>query len=566
MNPQPAINRPMAAASEARALVFLADLSETLAVSLDLRQTLSEAVNRIADFMDAEAASLFLLDEDGKMLECRVCVGPIDITGLRIPLGQGVVGRAVADNQNQIVADALSDSRVDRSNDSDTGFVTRSLLCAPLATAKGPIGALEVINKRSGGAFSADDAEILRLIAAPTSLAINNARMANELVQQARMKREFDLARRMQKSLLPKRRRDGFPLLGVNLPAHEISGDFYDYFDLPDGRIGFLIGDVSGKGLDAALLMVRVASLLRWVGKEGTSPSDWLQRVNEELCQSSLDGRFVCALVGQCDINAQHVDIAAAGFPPAMLYRRGEFTEYLSGGAPLGILADETFEGHSIDLTDASLYCFSDGVTDVRDAQRRTIGSEGVRELILRHAGASAEPRLRGIFSELKHLRLVDDTTLLLIERMQAHGPEVLLKRRFPARPEQMREIRSLLRTALDDAGVEAAVRDKLVLAVDEACCNVIRHAYGSECSGDIDLRVTRDDGQLEFRLLDSAPAVDPQCVRAKPLGECRSGGLGVALIDTVMDDWALQQRPGGRGNRLIMHKKINEPGGEEQE
>jgi phosphoserine phosphatase RsbU/P len=554
--------------SEGRALAFLADLSETLAVSLDLRQTLSEAVNRIADFMQAEAASLFLLDEDGKMLECRVCVGPIDIAGLRIPLGQGVVGRAVAENRSQVVADAISDSRVDRSTDSDTGFVTRSLLCAPLATAKGPIGALEVVNKRSGGAFSAGDAEILRLVAAPTSLAINNARMANELVQQARMRREFDLARRMQKSLLPKRRRDGFPLLGVNLPAHEISGDFYDYFDLPDGRIGFFIGDVSGKGLDAALLMVRVASLLRWVGKEGTSPSEWLERVNEELCQTSLDGRFVCALVGQCDRNAEHVEFAAAGFPPAMLYRNGEFTEFLSGGAPLGILAGMTFDAQAIDLAGGSLYCFSDGVTDVRDAQRRTIGSEGVRELISRHAGASAEPRLRGMFSELKHLRLVDDTTLLLIERAQAHGPEVLLKRRFPARPEQMREIRSLLRSALDDAGVETAIRDKLVLAVDEACCNVIRHAYGPGSSGDIDLRVTSEAGKLEFRLLDSAPVVDPQCVRAKPLGECRSGGLGVALIDTVMDDWTLQERPDGRGNRLIMRKKINSDSsnGEHQE
>lgn len=558
MSSVPAMQHDSARADQARALAFLADLSETLAVSLDLRQTLSEAVNRIADFMGAEAASLFLLDESGSTLECRVCVGPIDIAGLRIPTGQGVVGRAVAENASQVVADALNDSRVDHSTDSDTGFVTRSLLCAPLATAKGPIGALEVVNKRSGGAFTADDAEILRLIAAPTSLAINNARMANELVQQARMKREFDLARRMQKSLLPKRRRNGFPLLGVNLPAHEISGDFYDYFDLPDGRIGFFIGDVSGKGLDAALLMVRVASLLRWIGKEGTPPESWLERVNEELCQTSLDGRFVCALVGHCDRLARHVHIAAAGFPPALLYRRGEFTEFLSGGAPLGILPGMTFDGHEIDLDEASLYCFSDGVTDVRDAQRRTIGSEGVRALIERHAGASAEPRLRGMFSELKHLRLVDDTTLLLIERMHPHGPEVLLKRRFPARPEQMREIRSLLRTTLDDAGVETGIRDKLVLAIDEACCNIIRHAYGPKDSGDIDLHLTSDGGILEFRLFDTAPPVDPARVRPKPLGECRSGGLGVALIDSVMDDWKLQARPDGKGNRLVMHKRIS--------
>ena len=558
MSSLPAASNPLEVASPARALAFLADLSETLAVSLDLSQTLSEAVTRIADFMGAEAASLFLLDEGGTVLECRVCVGPIDITGLHIPIGQGVVGRAVAENASQVVVDAAIDPRVDRSTDSDTGFVTRSLLCAPLATAKGPIGALEVVNKRSGGAFTADDAEILRLVAAPTSLAINNARMAYELVQQARMKREFDLARRMQKSLLPKRRRNGFPLLGVNLPAHEISGDFYDYFDLPDGRIGFVIGDVSGKGLDAALLMVRAASLLRWIGKEDVPPELWLQRANEELCQTSLDGRFVCALVGQCDRMARRVQFAAAGFPPALLHRRGEFTEYRSGGAPLGILPGMTFEGEQIDLADGSLYFFSDGLTDVRDANRRTIGAARVRELIERHADASAEPRLRSIFSELKRLRLVDDTTLLLIESMQAQGPEILFRRSFPAKPEQMREVRSLLRSALDDAGVESGIRDKLVLAVDEACCNIIRHAYGPHATGDIDLRLTSDNGELEFRVVDSAPAVDPCCVKAKPLGEFRSGGLGVALIETVMDDWSLQALPGGKGNRLIMHKRVD--------
>lgn len=551
---------PVAAgvASEARALAFLADLSEALAASLDLRQSLSEAVRRIADFMDAEAASLFLLDEDSGMLECRVCVGPIDIAGLRIPVGQGVVGRTVAENRSQLVADALSDARVDRSSDSETGFVTRSLLCAPLATAKGPIGALEVVNKRSGGAFSADDGKILRLVAAPTSLAINNARLANELVQQARMRREFDLARRMQKALLPRRRRDGFPLLGINLPAHEISGDFYDYFDLPDGRIGFVIGDVSGKGLDAALLMVRAASLLRWIGKEGTPPSDWLVRANEELCQTRLDGRFVCALVGRCDREARVVEFAAAGFPPALLHRGGEFTEFLSGGAPLGILPGMSFDAQRIELDGGSLYCFSDGVTDVRDAERRTIGSDGVRALIQRHAGATPEPRLRGMISELKHLRLVDDTTVLLIEHMPAHGPEVLLKRRFPARPEHMREIRTLLRTALDDAGVDNATRDRLVLAVDEACCNVIRHAYGPDGQGDIDLRLTLNAGLLEFRIFDSAPVVDPAQVKAKPLGECRSGGLGVALIDEVMDEWNIEAIPGRCGNCLTLRKQVS--------
>ena len=546
-----------AGASEARALAFLADLSQTLAVSLDLRETIDEAVVRIADFMQAEAASLFLLNDDGSALECRVCYGPVDLTGMRIEIGQGVVGRSVAENRALISANAQVDDRVDRAADEASGFVTRSLVCVPLATARGPIGALEVVNKRDGSVFGPADAEILRLVAAPTALAINNARMAHELIEQVRLKREFALARRLQKSLLPKRRRDAFPVLGVNLPAHEISGDFYDYFDLPDGRVGFFVGDVSGKGLDAALLMVRAASLLRWIGKDGTPPAEWLARANDDLCRTALDGRFVCALVGQCERDGGNVHFAGAGFPPALLHRDEGFTEYPSGGPPLGILPGIPFEPHALELGDGTLYCFSDGVTDVRDAARRTIGEQGVRELVTRHAGSSSGPRLRAMLGELKRMRLVDDTTLLLVERPSSRGHEVLLERRFPARPQAMRELRAALRGALDGAGIESGLRDRLVLAVDEACCNIIRHAYGDACAGDIDVRVLSEGNQFEFRLLDTAPVVDPACVKPKPLGEERAGGLGVALIDAVMDEWSLQARPDGRGNRLVMRKRV---------
>src|SRR5690606_24342187 len=109
----------------------------------------------------------------------------------------------------------------------------------------------------------------LRLLAAPTALALNHARLAQVVVNQNRIQRELTIARRLHRSLLPMRRRGGFPLRALNFPAREISGDFYDFFELPDGRIAFTLGDVAGKGLDAAFLMVRCSSLLRWAGKEG---------------------------------------------------------------------------------------------------------------------------------------------------------------------------------------------------------------------------------------------------------------------------------------------------------
>jgi sigma-B regulation protein RsbU (phosphoserine phosphatase) len=558
MNAVPAARNPLEVLDQARALAFLAELSQALAVSLDLRQTLSETVTRVVDFMQVEAASLFLLDPETLVLDCRICVGPVDISGVRLAVGQGIVGAAVAENATQVVVDAASDARVWRAADDGSGFVTRSLVCAPLRTAAGPIGVLEIVNRRDGKPFSAVDAELLDLVAAPAALAINSARMAAILLEQQRLKREFDLARRLQKSLLPKRRRDNFPVIGVNRPAHEISGDFYDHFELADGRIGFVVGDISGKGLDAALLMVRAASLLRWAGKDGIEPAAWLARANDELCETTQDGRFVCALVGYCDRAATNVRFAGAGFPPVIVQRNDAFTDYASGGPPLGILPGVAFEQHELALDGGTLYAFSDGATDVRDAEGRPIGNAGVRALIARHAPESLEVRLRGLLADLKRLRLVDDTTLLLVEAPRAERPEVLLSRTVPARAESLRELRAGVRACLDALGVEPQLRDRLVLAVDEACANIIRHAYAGACEGDIGLRVQLAGAVLAFELVDSAPCVEAAKLRPQPLGEARCGGLGVALIDQVMDDWHIEALGNGRGNRLVMRKRID--------
>jgi sigma-B regulation protein RsbU (phosphoserine phosphatase) len=550
---------PLAAAGaeERRALGFLAHLSESLAVSLDLRETLNMAVTRIADFMHAEAASLFLLDAMTGVLECRICVGPVDISGLRVAVGQGVVGRTVAENATQIVRDARNDPRVNANVDAETGFATRSILCAPLATARGVIGALEVINRRDGGLFDEDDAEILRLIAAPAALAISNAQLAFGLVEQQRIKRELELARKIQKSMLPKRRRGAFPLLGLNLPAHEISGDFYDFFDLADGRLAFVIGDVSGKGLDAAFLMVRVASMLRWVGKRAPAPAAWLAEANAELCKTLQDGRFVCAAVGIYDRAARSVMLASAGFPPALLHGAAGFEELLADGPPLGIVGDASYTERHIELGDRALYLFSDGATDVRDAAQQTLGAEGLRKMISRHAAIAPEPRLRALISDLKHLRLVDDTTVLLLQEPCGKSAHTLLELQFPARAGELRAVRAALRTTLDAQDVPPELRDRLVLAVDEACTNIIRHAYCGDCDQSITLHLQREHDMLVFELRDDAPVVDPTRLTARDLSECKPGGLGIPFINVLMDDWKLEAAADGRGNVLRMHKRI---------
>ncbi len=549
-----------------RALAFLAELSQALALSIDLNKTLAMALGRIAEFMQAEAASMFLVDPASGLIECRQCVGPVNIAGLKVQLGQGIVGRAVAENTTQIVRDAQTDSRVNVRVDAETGFITRSIICVPLSTAEGPIGAIEVINRVGGGLFEPGDAELLRTIAAPAALAVNNARLVESLVEQQRIRRELDLARRVQKSLLPKRRRDKFPLIGINLPAHEISGDFYDYFDLADGRIAFVIGDISGKGLDAAFLMVRVASLLRWLGKEGATPARWLERANTELCQTLREGRFVCALVGQYDRVARSVVFASAGFPPALLQDEDGFREYPADGPPLGVMPDVGYGEQRVDLGRSALYFFSDGATDARRADASRIDSTGLRELIVRHLTLAPEPRLRALIGDLKQLDLVDDTTILLLQEPHGANAQILLELQFPAHAAQMRSVRARLRETLDEQAVSPEMRDQLVLAVDEACTNIIRHAYcgAIDCDGTddtISLLLTRERDMLVFELRDEAPPVDPDKITARDLGECQPGGLGVPFIRTLMDDWELQPAPGGNGNILRMRKRLQASG-----
>jgi sigma-B regulation protein RsbU (phosphoserine phosphatase) len=548
-------------------LPILAEISQQLAVSVDLERTLRESVGYITSYLKAEAAAVFMLEPAGLMLECRACVGPVDIQGLRIPADQGIVGRTVAQNACQMVRDARTDPDFSGQVDGETGFVTRSVLCAPLATAQGVIGAIEVINKRDGGLFDESDRDALRLLAAPTALALNIARMATELVEQNRIKRELTMARRLQRSLLPRRRRGPYPLRALNLPAREISGDFYDFFDLPDGRIAFAVGDVAGKGLDASFLMVRCASLLRWAGKEGLRPSDWVARVNDELGEAIAPGMFVCLVAGHYDPASKRAVWANAGFPPVLrVDAEGECEQFPAEGPPVGILRRMDFPEQETTLEHASLYLFSDGVTDVRDVHGQGLGVEGV-EAIVRDLGAlPPEPRLRALVRELRQLTVTDDTTLMLIEGETPHDARehLLLSFGFPAQPQELGAMRHKLAAALAQAGVETVLRQSLVLAVDEACANIIRHAYGGACESRIELRLSQEGPEFRFELKDHAPCVDPSRVRPRDLDETRPGGLGINFIDTLMDSWSLQPLPERNGNILTMRKRIVDASGDE--
>lgn len=405
-------------------LEVLAVMGQEFATTLDIGETLQKAVSRIAGFVGAEAASLFLLEDNDAQLVCQACAGPTDITGLRISVDSGIVGRTVQENRSQMVRDVRRDPDFARIIDQGTGFETRSILCAPLSVKDRRVGAIELLNKRDGdGLFDETDQHALQVLAASAALAIINARLTTALIEQERVRRELELAAEIQRRFLPRRRDTLFPVCGVNVPARDVSGDFFDIVDLDGDRICFSVGDVSGKGINAALLMAKAASLFHCLCKTESDPGRLLGVINQELCETSTRGMFVTMLAGEYDRRSGRLRFANAGHEPP-LYREpdGGYRALPAETPPLGIdtrlVTDDHVSVTELDLGAGSFYVFTDGVTEGQLPEGGLLGVEGLTRLLDDYHGLASLERITSVADRLARTDspLHDDITLLCVE------------------------------------------------------------------------------------------------------------------------------------------------------
>jgi sigma-B regulation protein RsbU (phosphoserine phosphatase) len=408
----------------AEPLALLADLGADFAATNDIGHTVDLALERITEYLKAEGGALFTLNDARTTLTCEASYGATAITGITLKSDHGIVGRSVTNNRGEIIEDVGKDPDFFGGVDEKTGYVTRSILCAPMAARGRAIGAIELINKRGGDhLFTPRDLQILQAMSAAAALAILNARMAAALVEQERVKRELELAAEIQRSLLPQEPDPSFPLHGINLPARTVSGDFYDFFRLGDGRVCFSLGDVSGKGMNAALLMAKTASLFRCLGKSIEHPGHLLTRINSEIVETATRGMFVTMVAGIFDPATGHIEIANAGHEPPLVHGRdGTFSAIEAGAPPLGIVPDLDAAGPiavtELDLDGGALYIFTDGVTESESEDGIDSDVEALMAVI---SGAASLPLAQrpaaivaGIGGGSGTLR--DDMTVLVIQ------------------------------------------------------------------------------------------------------------------------------------------------------
>ena len=237
----------------------------------------------------------------------------------------------------------------------------------------------------------------------------------------AALQNEMELAREIQASLLPPDIQV-LPIEGINVSAKELSGDFFDYFALEDGRILFNLGDVSGKGMHAALLMAKTSSLFRCLGKNIHSPSELLKIINNEICETSIRGMFVTMVAGIYNPLNGNIIVVNAGNPPSILFNPSASEKKIqllaADTPPLGIVPSMEYEAVELNLNKGHLYIYSDGITEGYSPNGDELGVNGLVSLIANLDAQPAKNRLEAIINHLSQANKGqrDDMTLLIIE------------------------------------------------------------------------------------------------------------------------------------------------------
>ena len=421
---------------------------------------------------------------------------------------------------------------------------------------------------------------LLETLARAAALAINNFRLTEKIVAQEREQHELELAAEIQRDLLPQPSSRDFPIHGINIPARSVSGDFYDILTLPDGRIWFNVGDVSGKGMNAALLMAKTSSLFRCLAKSAEHPCQLLNAINSEICETNSRGMFVTMVGGLFNPATGRLVLTNAGHEPPLYFdlRTEKFKVIPADGPPLGIAqgiaGPDSYPVTEFDLAGGMLYVFTDGLTEATTFGGGMLGIDGARALIRDHAEESPDIRLKSISGAVKlpGQSLRDDLTLLVVEDMSMDKPPAMptpraetmttdgeiLRLRVPARPDRLKLIRAAVEQAAKYCGANEAWTFDLTMAVDEACQNIIRHAYhGRPDAGDIVIDFVRRGDTMEVDLMDFADPVDPTKVKSRDLSDVRPGGLGVHLIKSVCDEAAFVAPPPGVGNLFKLTKRL---------
>ncbi len=382
--------------------------------------------------------------------------------------------------------------------------------------------------------------------------------------RQQRAATELDLARSIQQSALPSP--IWFPggrIFSTTLPAQEVGGDFYDAFDLPDGRAALALGDVSGKGVSAALFMVRASLLLRSAAA-ATDPQRAVTQINGMLVKSNPEMMFVTLFFAVWDPLAEKLTCVNAGHNPPIMVRADGSFERLSrrSGPAIGAMSGQEYPSWEIPFRNGDLLAvYTDGITEAPDLNNHQFGEERLRSLLPDHRESHLDEISQKIVAEVSAWQggdeRFDDITLLLA---RAAMPPTRLD--LQASPDTIEKVVASVEACALEGGMEEPAAREFSLAACEAVTNVITHSLGSDPARTYRVFIGWSGDQFMVRIEDDGPPFDPdslaQADLRAPLADRPIGGLGWVLIRRATDSVRMDRV--SNTNILTLNRKRNRP------
>ncbi len=406
-------------------LALLYRLSQTFNSSLDLDEVLSRVMDEVIAAVHAERGFLMLRDEFGELI-FRVARG-IDHKTIEAPefeVSRGILEHVAREGEPQLTSDAQSEEWLSgRASVMSLGL--RSVMCVPLQLKGVTLGLIYVDNRLQAGIFTEADLELLDAIASSAAIAIENARLYQVAVEKGRMERELQVAHEVQASLLPHQtpKVPGWDFAARWEPAHEVSGDFYDFI-LADGRLGVVIADVSDKGMPAALFMALSRSIIRASVTSIPSAVDAIDQANRLISADSTQSMFVTLFYAQLDPASGELVYVNAGHNPPLLYcvEQKKLMTLGRTGMPLGLFEHIDFDEGKARLDPGDfLVLYTDGVTEAMDRQLREFGEERLQHVLLDNRRAPAEGIAAAVEGDLNAFTGAaapsDDITFVIVRR-----------------------------------------------------------------------------------------------------------------------------------------------------
>ena len=300
----------------------------------------------------------------------------------KMRISRTIIEKAMTSQQAILSADAASDERFEMAQ-SLAEFQIRSMICAPMINSDGEsIGVLQIDTLNQRSRFTDEDLEVLAAVASQAGAAIDNARMHEQVISQRALQRDLELAKRMQRALLPSSPpgAPGYVFFDYYESAREVGGDYYDYVPLSGGRFGVVVGDVAGKGVSAAILMARLSSDVRFCLATEPDLASATAQVNNLFCRQDWEDRFVTMILAVVDPNTHELTMTNAGhMAPLLRNSQGQVIELAEeiAGLPIGVYEDYEYDSITRTIEPGDfLTVFTDGFSEAMNAERELYGME----------------------------------------------------------------------------------------------------------------------------------------------------------------------------------------------